>query len=62
MLSALLAHGGTAGALVELAVILGILGLFAAIAWVVGRKALADPGRAPTRPPGEGDGPLPPLA
>ena len=57
------AHGGTAGALIELAVILGILALFAAIAWWGGRKALADRDRVLVPPPGEGEGqPPPPLA
>ncbi len=60
MLSALLAHGGVAGALIELAVLLGVLALFAGIAWVAGRRALADQDRALRRPVSQADEPPPP--
>lgn len=58
-LSVLLAHGGTAGALAELAVILGMLVLFSGIAWLVGRRALSGQGR-PSTEARDGDGPQPP--
>ncbi len=60
MLSALLARGGVAGALIELAVLLGVLALFAGIAWVAGRRALADQDRALRRPVSQTDEPPPP--
>lgn len=56
MLSLLLAHGGVAGALIELAVLVGVLALFAVIAWWVGRRALADPEGVRTPPPRRGGG------
>jgi hypothetical protein len=60
VLPVLLGHGGVAGALIELAVLVGVLALFAAIAWWVGRRALADQERVRTPPPPEGDGQQPP--
>jgi hypothetical protein len=62
VLSRLLAHGGAAGALAELAVILGMLALFAGIAWLVGRRALSGQERASTEAREGGDPQPPPLA